>query len=183
MVLTIAMTAAPAPASAHTNRWKVKSSCNTQCTFRFSWSHLHSTLNARLQPATFLCLPILPHWIRTSWRTSQILCRPSSPQIWSQLLKNSMAKSSFLCFSITYILQEERRMSKEPLNITGWSPDRLFVCIYLKETVTNPLLLLPIMHHTAFKRLPHISAVSYCHIQHLHAIIGWVTGGKLHFGQ
>lgn len=29
MVLTMAMTAAPAPASAHTNRWKVKSSCNT----------------------------------------------------------------------------------------------------------------------------------------------------------
>lgn len=30
MFLTIAMTAAPAPASAHTNKWKVKSSCKKQ---------------------------------------------------------------------------------------------------------------------------------------------------------
>lgn len=35
MALTIAMTAAPAPASAHTNRWKVRSSCNTQFLFEF----------------------------------------------------------------------------------------------------------------------------------------------------
>lgn len=39
MVLTIAMTAAPAPASAHTNRWKVKSSCNTQESFVLSFDY------------------------------------------------------------------------------------------------------------------------------------------------
>lgn len=74
MSLTMAMTAAPAPASAHTNRWKVKSSCETHTqntkvsekkepsVFCLSYTFRTKYL---LRPARYFCI-LLPHWICTS---------------------------------------------------------------------------------------------------------------------
>lgn len=137
MVLTIAMTAAPAPASAHTNRWKVKSSCNTQESFVLSFDYTDVCLDIRHE---LLCLRltsniksiintshapcfISPHWSHTCWRTLQILCTPSSPQRWSQLLINinKTKKSSLNHISHPYFT---RRLI---LSI-------LFSCIQLKLT-------------------------------------------------
>lgn len=80
VVLTIAMTAAPAPASAQTNRWKVKSSCKHRepgylhCRTCSACSSCHRWRRPRV---------CSPRWSRTSWGISPIPCTPSSPRRWS----------------------------------------------------------------------------------------------------
>lgn len=106
IVLTIAMTAAPAPASAHTKRWKVKSSCKTQRRVVLAELGLCLFVVCLDIPSTFLCL-FLPHWSHTSWRTSQILCTPSSPQRWSRLLTHLKHPITLAVYSLFARIQEK----------------------------------------------------------------------------